>query len=107
MDIKEIYYDFIYGLLHGAVTINRMATLTNFSIYGNIAEVQKGKLPSRICGLYFTKTSKGQCLRFNFQGECLDTIWKFGKNELDSSESARIDINNIVFDYQVKNLYGH
>lgn len=105
MTFKEIYYDFIYGLLHGVVTINK--TLATFNIYGNIAEVQKGKLPSRICGLYYTETSKGQCLRFNFKGECLDTIWKFDKNELDSSELARIDINNMVFDYQVRMFYKH
>lgn len=89
MTLKEIYHDFIYGLLYGAVIIKK--TLNTFSIYGNISEAQKGKLPSRICDLYYNETSKGQCLHFNFKGKCLDTIWKFDKNELDSSKSARID----------------
>ena len=105
MTLKEIYYDFIYGLVHSTVVIKK--TPTTFSIYGNITEARKGRVPLRTCGLYFTETSKGPCLQFSFKGEFLDNIWKYKKNELDSSELARIDINNMVFDYQVKNLYGH
>lgn len=105
MTFKEIYYDFIYGLIYGTVVIKK--SLTAFSIYGNISEGRKGKVPLFTCALYFTETSKGPCLQFSFKGECLDNIWKYKKNELDSSELARIDINNMVFDYQVKNLYGH
>lgn len=103
MTFKEIYYAFIYGLVHSTVVIKK-APIT-FSIYGNISEARKGIVPLHACGLYFTETSKGPCLQFSFKGECLGTIWKCDKNELDSSELARIDINNMVFDYQVKILY--
>lgn len=103
MTFKEIYYAFIYGLVHSTVIIRK--TPTTFSIYGNISEARKGRVPSRTCGLYFTETSKGPCLQFSFKGEFLDNIWKYKKYELYSSELSRININNIIFDNQVKVLY--
>lgn len=105
MTFKEIYYAFIYGLVHSTVVIKK--TPTTFSIYGNISEARKGRVPSRACGLYFTETSKGPCLQFSFKGEFLDNIWKYKKYGLDSSELSRININNIIFDNQVRMFYEH
>jgi hypothetical protein len=104
MTIEELYYAFIFGLLHGTVVIKN--TITTADFYGNVYEAQKGKVPTRICSLYYNDSSKGRYIQFVYNGETLDNIWKFIKNELDPVELLRIDVNNAFFDQQVKWYYG-
>ena len=104
MTFKEIYCNFIYGLLQGTVEIKKTATTGN--VFGNMHEAKKGKVPFRVCALYYVESSKGWYIEFIFKGETLDEIWKFKKNTLDPLELLRININNCAFDHLIDMHYG-